>query len=180
ADTVVFWDVTDFPIHTGRSYIETLRSALVINGYTGRLKIKTYGEEKPNNLGDRVNFVRKRDKYARLNIMLLDISVWGVDLVRLPLIPRNVIVLAENIQATTNFVTVSWNMRSAGTKCIWVLPDDYEDEKIYHLGLPSAHIFWKWQDLLDGKKPMSEEDVRALRLKAPSDLHYYRIKNNVS
>ncbi|CAH8353483.1 unnamed protein product [Eruca vesicaria subsp. sativa] len=160
ANTVVFWDVTDFPIHTGRSYLETLTSVLGNNGYNGKLKITAYGEEKPDNLGD---------KYSRLCKMLLDIAVWGMDTSHLSFTPKNVMVLAENIEEDTCFVHVSKNLLTSANNCLWVLPDDYEDEKIKRVKLPWAKLYWKWQDLLAGKDPMSCEDVRALRLKAPSN-----------
>ncbi|KAG2301183.1 hypothetical protein Bca52824_029834 [Brassica carinata] len=101
--------------------------------------------------------------------MLLDIGLRELDTARKPRTPRNVMVIAENIKEETNFVSVSRNLRSNVTNCTWVLPDDYEDEKINHVKLPSASSIWKWQDLLDGKKPMSREHVRALRLKTPCD-----------
>ncbi|CAH8358638.1 unnamed protein product [Eruca vesicaria subsp. sativa] len=154
ANTVVFWDVTDFPIRTGCSYLETLRSVLGNNGYIGKLKITAYGAEKPDNLGHEVTFVLRRDKYSRLCKMLLDIAVWGMDTSHLSFTPKNVMVLAENIEEDTCFVHVSKNLLTSANNCLWVLPDDYEDEKIKRVKLPWAKFIWNWQDLLAGKDPM--------------------------
>ncbi|KAH0900117.1 LOW QUALITY PROTEIN: hypothetical protein HID58_049685 [Brassica napus] len=144
ADTEVFWDVTDFPIRTDRSYLETLRSVLASNGYTGELKIKAYGEKKPDNLGDGVTFLLKREKFSRLSRMLVDIGLWELDTTRLSACtPKNVMVIAENIDEDTDF------------------------EKIKRVKLPSASFIWIWKDLLAGKKPMSSEKLSSLRCKAP-------------
>ncbi|CAN6859066.1 unnamed protein product, partial [Brassica oleracea] len=169
ADTEVFWDVTDFPIRTDRSYLETLRSVLVSNGYTGGLKIRAYGEKKPDNLGDGVTFLLKREKFARLNKMLLDIGLWELDTTHLSLTLTNVLVIAENIDEDTDFVYVSRNLRSPANNCLWVLADDYEKEKIKRVKLPSANFIWKWQDLLDGNEPMSQDKVSSMRCKTPCD-----------
>ncbi|CAN7045859.1 unnamed protein product [Brassica rapa subsp. trilocularis] len=168
ADTEVFWDVTDFPIRTDRSYLETLRSVLVSNGYTGELKIRAYGEKKPDNLGDGVTFLLKREKFSRLSRMLVDIGLWELDTTRLSACtPKNVMVIAENIDEDTDFVYVSRNLRSPANNCLWVLADDYEKEKIKRVKLPSASFIWIWKDLLAGKKPMSSEKLSSLRCKAP-------------
>ncbi|XP_013700515.2 uncharacterized protein LOC106404330 [Brassica napus] len=168
ADTEVFWDVTDFPIRTDRSYLETLRSVLVSNGYTGELKIRAYGEKKPHNLGDGVTFLLKTEKFSRLGRMLVDIGLWELDTTRLfACTPKNVMVIAENIDEDTDFVYVSRNLRSPANNCLWVLPDDYEKEKIKRVKLPSASFIWIWKDLLAGKKPMSSEKLSSLRCKAP-------------
>ncbi|XP_013619926.1 PREDICTED: uncharacterized protein LOC106326501 [Brassica oleracea var. oleracea] len=170
ARTEVFWDVTDFPIRTtDRSYLETLRSVIGNYGYTGPLRLRAYGEKKPDNLGDGITFELIGEKFARLNKMLLDIGLWELDTTHLSLTLTNVLVIAENIDEDTSFVSVSRNLKSHARNCLWVLPDDYEDEKIYRVKLPSANFIWKWQDLLDGNEPMSKDKVSSMRCKTPCD-----------
>ncbi|KAG2301252.1 hypothetical protein Bca4012_059448 [Brassica carinata] len=92
--------------------------------------------------------------------MLLDIAIWELDTTHLS-IPKNVMVIAENIEEDTSFVYVAYNLISHANNCLWVLPDDYEDEKINRVKLPSADFIWKWQDLLAGNGPLSREVVRS-------------------
>ncbi|CAF1921143.1 unnamed protein product [Brassica oleracea] len=132
----------------------------LINGYTGGLKIRAYGEKKPDNLGDGVTFLLKTEKFSRLSRMLVDIGLWELDTTRLfACTPKNVMVIAENIDEDTDFVYVSRNLRSPANNCLWVLADDYEKEKIKRVKLPSASFIWIWKDLLAGKKAHVPREV---------------------
>lgn len=102
--------------------------------------------------------------------MLVDIALWDMATFHSST-PKNVMVMARNIEEDTDFLYVSYDLTLPGgnDNSLWVLADDYEREEVHRVKLPYANFIWKWQDLLAGKEPLSPQHVYALRLKAPTD-----------
>uniref|UniRef100_A0A1J3I0R3 NYN domain-containing protein n=1 Tax=Noccaea caerulescens TaxID=107243 RepID=A0A1J3I0R3_NOCCA len=161
--TGVFWDVDDFPFPQGRGIRKIVESILEKQGYETEVSIRVYGGEHQftTEFADRhrFTFVKRSDKYSRLNKMLVDIGLWVLDAPKHTPLPRNVVVVAKNIKEQTEYVRYLENLNSIGFNVLVVVPDDVKPEEV---NIPSVKMAWYWKDLQDLGNPIPGAEYQTL------------------
>ncbi|XP_010458302.1 PREDICTED: uncharacterized protein LOC104739590 [Camelina sativa] len=156
-----FWDLKDFPVPKGRKIRDIIDSVLMRRGYIGEVSITAYGEKDPedNPLENGITFVHRRDKYWRLNKILVDFALAAADNHEPHLVQLTLMVVAENIKKDTEFFHLLRNVNSIRFNVLLVVPDVCHPEEV---PLPFVSLAWRWTDLLQGGDPMPETELLAL------------------
>ncbi|CAA7044643.1 unnamed protein product [Microthlaspi erraticum] len=162
--TGVFWDVDDFPFpQSGRGIREIVKSIFKKQYNETEVSIRVYGGEIQFTTEfldmHRFTFVKRSDKYSRLNKMLLDIGLWVLDAPKHCPLPSNVVVAAKNIKEKTEYVRYLENLNSVNFRVFVVVPDDVKPEEV---NIPSVMRAWYWKDVQVLGKPIPRDEYRAL------------------
>ncbi|CAA7053283.1 unnamed protein product [Microthlaspi erraticum] len=101
-----------------------------------------------------------RDKYWRMNDMLLDIALWAVNNPFPPYRnPANVMVLAINRKEKTDFVGFLGNLSNRVFNVLLVVPEDVEPEQV---NIPAVYVAWYWKSIQGDGEPMPGTHFRSL------------------
>ncbi|CAN6814599.1 unnamed protein product, partial [Brassica oleracea] len=131
AKTSFFWDIADYPVPIGVNpvlFCGVMKNALVNQGYKGELSIYLYvntGELLPKCLETCVefNFLPEGDDYARISLMLVDISFWALSYPR-----SNIIVLSKkNLGGTLlafEILNLTHGLLLSKTEPDWLVPSE--------------------------------------------------------
>ncbi|CAA7029566.1 unnamed protein product [Microthlaspi erraticum] len=162
--TSVFWDVDDFPVPDGRKIRDIVEDTLRNKGYTGEVSITAYGAKDPFSPEEtaeaRLTFVERIDKYWRLHKMFVDIAWWTTEAPRPCFTGSNVMVVAKNIKADTEFVSFLRGLYfGLGFNVLLVVPDDCEPEQV---PLPRVRLIWYWKSFVQGGEPLPRAELEAL------------------
>ncbi|CAA7049444.1 unnamed protein product [Microthlaspi erraticum] len=164
AETVVYWDVEDYPVTDFVSFKEKMRAALVGAGYNGKVSIRAYGEKKPSAAAG-ITFVYEGSKRGRMHRMLVDMYLRAYDLETTSSAPENSMVITKNMMPAedehdTRFVYLLSLLNMRCYNVLVALPDDYKPEQMpFELNFTA----WRWSDLLTGGCPLDGSLVERLR-----------------
>ncbi|CAA7037921.1 unnamed protein product [Microthlaspi erraticum] len=162
SETVVYWDVVDFPVTDIDSFNENIRLALGNAGYHGKVTIRAYyGDKKPDESAG-ITFVSRASKRDRMHNMLLDMNLWALDNVSSA--PTNLMVITkmpdDDDEDETRFVIFLGDLNFECYNVLLALPDDYRPENMpFDLNFTS----WRWSDLCAGGYPLEDSLVKSLR-----------------
>ncbi|CAA7032561.1 unnamed protein product [Microthlaspi erraticum] len=170
AETVVYWDMEDFPVTDIVSFNENIRSALGNAGYHGQVSIRAYyGDHKnpPDEELARFTFVSRGSKRGRMHSMLVDMYLLEPD--NRSFTPTNLMVITKDMtpaddEDDTGFV---YHLQTKNYSCYNVLlavPDDYQLEK---MPFDLTFTAWLWSDLCAGGYPLDDSLVQAPRPPPP-------------
>ncbi|XP_010475846.1 PREDICTED: uncharacterized protein LOC104755197 [Camelina sativa] len=157
----VFWDVNDFPVPENRSIREIIDSLLRRYGYKGEVTITAYGEKDPedNPLESGITFVEKRNKFRRLDRILVDFALAAADNHEPHRVPLTLMVVAKNVKENNEFHGLLQSVNAANFNVLLVLPDVYDPKEV---ALPDVNFAWRWTSLVDGGDPIPKPDFFSL------------------
>ncbi|VVB00282.1 unnamed protein product [Arabis nemorensis] len=162
-ETAVYWDMKDFPVTDIVLFNQNIRLALADAGYLGKVSIRAYGDEKPDDeeyyKNAEITFVSRGSKRARMHMMLVDMHFWVADNRDCSL--KNVMVIAKNIMPADDDDDMLFqaNLGLMNARCYNILlavPDDYQ---LRNMPFRCNYTVWHWSDLLAGGKPLDDSLV---------------------
>ncbi|VVB00274.1 unnamed protein product [Arabis nemorensis] len=143
-ETAVYWDMKDFPVTDIVLFNQNIRLALADAGYLGKVSIRAYGDEKPDD----------EEYYKNAEITFVSRDNRDCSL-------KNVMVIAKNIMPADDYddMLFAANLGLMNARCYNILlavPDDYQ---LRNMPVRCNYTIWLWSDLLAGGKPLEDSLV---------------------
>uniref|UniRef100_A0A1J3G8G7 NYN domain-containing protein n=1 Tax=Noccaea caerulescens TaxID=107243 RepID=A0A1J3G8G7_NOCCA len=184
AETVVYWDVEDFPVTDAVTFNENIRTALGNVGYRGNVSIRAYygGDNKPSRSDEiaGITFVSRASKRGRMHSMLLDMHLLALD--NLSCAPTNLMAITKDLtwdedEEETQFATRLMLLNSECYNVLLVVDGDLRG-RLTKMPHSLKYTAWCWEDISVYRpsyptRPIHHSIVESFRRQPPPKMYMY-------